>query len=298
MSTNVNLAAGSGVDLFRLRTAANGGIIKVFVAANGTLQVRSDFSSTTRTTTTALGTGWHNVELCGTVGSATTWNLYRDGTQILTNWVADTGTTPVGRIQLGDTAAKTFTVNFDHVVLDTAPGDDVTGDLTAPSVPGRPAGSSPSAGSIQISWAGSTDPAPASLPITYRVYRDGGATSVDHHHVVHRYGPGRRFEPHLHGRRDRRGEQRQREEPGIVVDHRFLRRRHDAPDRPGPAYRHEPDHQLDPDQLGGFDRRVAPDHVPRLSRRRRDLGRVDDHHVLHRHRPGRRLESHLRRRRR
>ena len=145
---------------------------------NGTLQVRSDFSSVTRTTTTALGTGWHNVELCGTVGSATSWNLYRDGTQILTNWVADTGTTPVGRIQIGDTAAKTFTVNFDHVVLDTAPGDDVAGDTTAPSVPGRPAGSSPAAGSIQISWAASTDPAPASLPITYRIYRDGGATSV------------------------------------------------------------------------------------------------------------------------
>ena len=51
-------------------------------------------------------------------------------------------------------------------------------DTTAPSVPGRPAGSSPSAGSIQISWAASTDPAPASLPITYRIYRDGGATSV------------------------------------------------------------------------------------------------------------------------
>ena len=178
MSMNVNLSAGSGVDLFRLRTAANGPIIKAFVAANGTLQMRSDFGSTTRTTTTAMGTGWHNVELCGTVGSATGWNLYRDGTQIVTNWVADTGTTPVGRIQIGDTAAKTFTANFDHVVLDTAVGDDVSGDLIAPSVPGRPAGTSPSAGTIQISWAASTDPAPASLPITYRIYRDNGATSV------------------------------------------------------------------------------------------------------------------------
>ena len=178
MSMNVNLSAGSGVDLFRLRTAANGPIIKAFVAANGTLQMRSDFGSTTRTTTTAMGTGWHNVELCGTVGSATGWNLYRDGTQIVTNWVADTGTTPVGRIQIGDTAAKTFTANFDHVVLDTAVGDDVSGDLIAPSVPGRPAGTSPSAGTIQISWAASTDPAPASLPITYRIYRDNGLTSV------------------------------------------------------------------------------------------------------------------------
>ncbi len=44
-SLNVNVtAAGSGIDLFRLRTAANGPIIKVLVASNGTLQIRSDFA--------------------------------------------------------------------------------------------------------------------------------------------------------------------------------------------------------------------------------------------------------------
>ena len=55
MSMNVNLPAGRGVDLFRLRTAANGPIIKAFVATNGTLQIRSDFGSTTRTTTHGYG---------------------------------------------------------------------------------------------------------------------------------------------------------------------------------------------------------------------------------------------------
>ena len=86
------------------------------------------------------------------------------------------------------------------MVLDTAVGDDgAPVDTTAPTVPGRPAGTSPSTSSIQITWAASTD---ASLPITYRIYRDGGATvgRFDHHHVVHRHRPGRRFEPHLHGR--------------------------------------------------------------------------------------------------
>ena len=43
-SLNVNVIAGSNIDLFRLRTAANGAIIKVFVATNGTLQIRSDFA--------------------------------------------------------------------------------------------------------------------------------------------------------------------------------------------------------------------------------------------------------------
>jgi hypothetical protein len=36
--------------------------------------------------------------------------------------VADTGTDPIGRVQVGDTAAKTWTANFDDVRLDTTPG--------------------------------------------------------------------------------------------------------------------------------------------------------------------------------
>ena len=65
---------------------------------------------------------WHTIELCGTVGNASQWTLYLDGSAIVTNWTADTGTTPVGRIQIGDTAAKTWTVNFDDVRLDQQPG--------------------------------------------------------------------------------------------------------------------------------------------------------------------------------
>ena len=102
-------------------------------------------------------------------------------------------------------------------------------DTIAPSVPGRPAGTSPSAGTIQISWAASTDPAPASLPITYRDLprrrRDLGR--VVHHDLVHRHGrrPGCRFEPHLHGRCGRRGDQCQRQEPGVAWRSPWRRRR-------------------------------------------------------------------------
>ena len=95
MSTNVNLAAGSGVDLFRLRTAANGPIIKAFVAANGTLQMRSDFGVDHPHHHHGHG---HRLAqrraLRHRRDRPPRWNLYRDGTQIVTNWVADTGTTP------------------------------------------------------------------------------------------------------------------------------------------------------------------------------------------------------------
>ncbi|MBI5088191.1 MAG: hypothetical protein HZB15_04840 [Actinobacteria bacterium] len=178
VSVNVNLATGdpAGTDLFRLRTAANGAIIRVFVAGNGTVQMRNDFSGGTMSSAVALGTGWHNLELCGTVGAATTWTLYLDTISIST-WSTNTGTTAIGRVQLGDTAVKTFTANFDHFVVDNAPGDEPAGpvDTTAPTVPGTPTGSSPSTSSIQLAWTASTD---ASAPITYRIYRDGNATPI------------------------------------------------------------------------------------------------------------------------
>ena len=48
------------------------------------------------------------VELCGTVGTAATWSLYRDGAQIVTNWTANTGTTPIGRVEIGGLPAGTL----------------------------------------------------------------------------------------------------------------------------------------------------------------------------------------------
>ena len=122
VSVNVNLATGTGVDLFRLRTAASGPVIKASVAANGNLSMRNDLNPATRATTTPLGAGWHNVELCGTVGAASTWTLYHDGALIDTWTGIDTGATAVGIIQLGDVGNKTFTANYDHFVVDQAVG--------------------------------------------------------------------------------------------------------------------------------------------------------------------------------
>ena len=98
MSTNVNVTTqgGTAIDLLRLRTAANGPVAKVYLNASGTLLVRSDVANTQQSSSTAIGTGWHEIELCGTVGAATTWDLYRDGTRIVNAWAANTGTTPVG----------------------------------------------------------------------------------------------------------------------------------------------------------------------------------------------------------
>jgi hypothetical protein len=122
LSLNVNLSSGSNVDLFRLRTAANGPIIKVYVSSTGTLTLRSDFGGAQLNSGVGLGSGWHSVEACGTVGAATTWDLYRDGTRIVNGWSTNTGGTPIGLIQIGENANKTFTMNIDHLRVDQVPG--------------------------------------------------------------------------------------------------------------------------------------------------------------------------------
>jgi hypothetical protein len=124
MSVHVNVSSqgASTLDLLRFRTATDGPISRALINAAGVLVFRSDVSGIQQSSGVALGTGWHTVELCGTVGTAGTWDLYRDGVRILNGWVADTGTTPIGRIQIGDTAAKTFTANWDDVRLDLVAG--------------------------------------------------------------------------------------------------------------------------------------------------------------------------------
>jgi hypothetical protein len=124
MSMNVNVVSrgSSFTALMRLRTAANGNIVRVFMNNAGVLWIKSDVSGAQRSSATNIGTGWHQIELCGTVGAAGTWSLYRDGIQIVNAWAANTGTTPVGRIEIGDTLARTFTANFDDVVVDQVQG--------------------------------------------------------------------------------------------------------------------------------------------------------------------------------
>jgi hypothetical protein len=122
LRANVSAAGATGLVLLRLRTATDGPVARVATSASGILQIRSDVSGTQIGSGVAMGSGWHAIELCGTVGASGTWDLYRDGVHIVTAWVANTGTTRVGRIQIGDNAAKTVTINIDDVVVDQHAG--------------------------------------------------------------------------------------------------------------------------------------------------------------------------------
>ena len=124
LSANVNVTnrGAAALDLLRLRTAGNGNIGRVLLNSSGTLQVKSDVTNTVKGAGAGLSPGWHSLEVCMVVGTTGTWDLYLDGSQVVAGWTVDSGTTPVGRVQIGDTVAKTFTVNFDDVVVDGYPG--------------------------------------------------------------------------------------------------------------------------------------------------------------------------------
>jgi hypothetical protein len=176
VSFRVNVTARTGsMVLTRWRTATGGPIARLLLNNTGILQVKSDVSGVTFSSGVPLGSGWHKLELCGLVGVAAPWNLYRDSAPIVTNWIANTGSTGVGRIEIGSPVAGTWAANVDDVRIDQAVGDNVGPDTTAPSVPGRPSGSSPGLGSVVIAWAESSDESP---PITYRIYRDGGSVPI------------------------------------------------------------------------------------------------------------------------
>jgi alpha-tubulin suppressor-like RCC1 family protein len=124
LSERVNLQTpgGNAVILARLQTSSAAGILRVVVNANGILQLRSDVSGTVRGSGVALGSGWVHLEVCGSVGANSSWDLYREGVRIVTDWVANTGSSAVGQIQIGDNSAKTVTMNLDDVRVDQTPG--------------------------------------------------------------------------------------------------------------------------------------------------------------------------------
>ncbi|MEX0990114.1 MAG: hypothetical protein WD206_07455 [Actinomycetota bacterium] len=111
----------SGLDLLRVRTAGDGKVTKTYVNSSNVLVLRSELAATQKLSGTTLPTGWNELEMCGEVGTTSTWDLYLNGTKIVDAWQADVGTTDIGRIQIGDTNSKTATANWDDVVADGEP---------------------------------------------------------------------------------------------------------------------------------------------------------------------------------
>jgi hypothetical protein len=122
----VNLqSASSQVNLLRHRTATDGSLAYVFVTASGQLGLRNDVAATTTLSplTIAPGSGWHELELHTIInGTSSTVEVWLDGVRVdaLSSTAVNLGTTPVGRMQIGEVqSGRTYNVVFDDAAFGT-----------------------------------------------------------------------------------------------------------------------------------------------------------------------------------
>jgi len=113
-AVNLSSIGGANVPLLKLRTASNASIARIVVTPARVLRVRADTTGTFFNTGQSLPSGWHTLELCVTVGTSGSLSATLDGTP-LGSWMANLGTSPIGRIQILEDTAKTFTANVDDV---------------------------------------------------------------------------------------------------------------------------------------------------------------------------------------
>jgi chitodextrinase len=148
----------SSVILSRLRTATGTPLVRLYVTPLGKLGYRNDVSgvSTNSATTLTQGT-WHTIQLHAMVnGAAGHVDVWLDGTKLpALGKIEDLGTTPMGRVQLGeDLTGRTFDVAFDDVTLDVPPANSSPPTITGTPTQGETLTADPG------TWSGTT-------PITY-----------------------------------------------------------------------------------------------------------------------------------
>jgi len=118
------LSHSTNVNLLKFRTASNSSLLGVHVSSGGKLGYRNDVAAISRSSSTIVSTGsWHTLQvhvvINGTSSQTETW---LDGTRINALSLTESlGTTPIGRVQLGENSAgRTYDVAFDTVALSTA----------------------------------------------------------------------------------------------------------------------------------------------------------------------------------
>jgi hypothetical protein len=115
VSQGVNSAS-----LLRVRNATNAALSSVSVAATGKLTYRNDTTGVSMSTGQAVTRGaWHDLQMHVLVnGDSSQVEIWLDGTRVL-SLTQSLGSTPIGRLELGDPAsARLFDVAFDSVGAD------------------------------------------------------------------------------------------------------------------------------------------------------------------------------------
>ncbi|MCU1361457.1 MAG: domain containing protein [Ilumatobacteraceae bacterium] len=101
----------------KLRSSSGASVGRIWISNTGSLRVRADVTGAEFATTSVVAPGtWHRLGLCTTIGTTGSLSLRVDGVTVGT-WAANTGTSPVASVQLGDNDARTATANWDALVV-------------------------------------------------------------------------------------------------------------------------------------------------------------------------------------
>jgi fibronectin type 3 domain-containing protein len=113
----------SSVNLLKVRTGSTVSLLGVFVSSTGKLSYRNDLTSTNATSSITISQGvWHDLQIRVVInGTASQTEVWFDGSRVdALSKIESLGTTPIGRIQLGENSAgRTYDIAFDGVEIDT-----------------------------------------------------------------------------------------------------------------------------------------------------------------------------------
>jgi chitodextrinase len=166
------ISRSANVNLCRFRTASGTALLTTFVSSTGKLGYRNDTTGVSTTSSTGVSnTTWHELQVHALVnGAASQVDVYLDGVKVpgLSN-VESLGTSPLGKLELGDpSASRTFDVAFDNVIVSAS----FVADTVAPSAPTGLTATMASGTEIDLAWSAASD----DVGVTgYRIYRDGDA---------------------------------------------------------------------------------------------------------------------------
>jgi chitodextrinase len=114
----------NNINLLRLRTANGGSLGAVYVTSTDRLALRNDIANVSTTSTTTVSQGvWHSLSVQFVVGDTTgsSESVTLDGVPVTPLSRTDTlGTTPIGIVQLGESATgRNFDVAYDDIRVTT-----------------------------------------------------------------------------------------------------------------------------------------------------------------------------------
>src|SRR6266705_796131 len=161
---------GGNVSVVRFLTSSGGAIFTIMRGPTGRLIYYNQVTGVSTTSTTAVPTGaWHELEVHAFInGSGSSVEVWLDGAKINDLSKTDSlGTTPIGRVLIGDSATgRTFDVAFDNVIV------SASSDVTPPVPPTALTATAIASNHVNLTWTAATD----NVGVTgYTIYRGGTA---------------------------------------------------------------------------------------------------------------------------